>query len=116
MIKKLVIFIMVFVSINSHAETGEVSRTVNKLVNHQYLDDSDWDNQKWFCLNDSKQIGSCSSSSSCGGGTILMISKNADSSIFSTVLAAKMSNSTITVSVDDGHKILNHCVARTVTI
>lgn len=114
--KVIAVFILFLISVNCISETGEVSGNVIKIVNHQYLDGIGWDNQIWFCLDSQSSVGSCPTSSSCNNKAVFVISKDAAPSIFSTVLAAKLSNTQITVGVDDSKRLMGLCVARIISI
>lgn len=100
------------------SETGEVSGKVLKLRQYQYLSNVGWDKESWFCLDSNANIGTCatSSSSPCSGKPLFVISKDASSAIFSTVLAARMSEKPLTVTVDDSFKYGPFCYARIIDI
>ena len=98
------------------AESGSVTGTVEKIVLHQFNDDSAWDETVWFCVDDTEVVGGCGRVSHCSkeGNMALIISKNANPNIYSSVLAAKISKTTITVDVDDDYKFESFCMARSI--
>ncbi|MDC5820044.1 hypothetical protein [Vibrio europaeus] len=97
------------------AATGAITGKVQKLRTHQYLTGSSWDGVTWFCLESNVTVGSCPTSS-CNGATKLVIARNAESDLFSLVLAARVSEKEITVHVDDSYKYLDACLARVIDL
>ena len=115
---KLCRVILVIASIvlmnNAFAAGGFVTGTVKKLRTHQYLTNTGWDKYAWFCLNVTTQIGACKTTPEepCGGAMVVTISKDASKEIYSSVLAAQMSNTQISVYVDDSFAYEGYCYAR----
>lgn len=95
---------------------GEITGKVKKIRTHQYLNNQGWDGHVWFCLDNAKKVGSCSTTSACNNHTALVVSKDAAPSVMSILLAAKMAKSDITVYLDDSNKLLGSCVARLIDI
>lgn len=105
-----------FTSGLAQAESGNLVGKVAKIRLHQYLNNAGWDKQIWFCLDTTATVGTCATTNACGGKTSLVISKDASPEIYSTVLAARLSNTEITVNVNDAHTFSGHCYARLIDL
>ncbi|MFN3014434.1 hypothetical protein ACK1CN_00715 [Vibrio coralliilyticus] len=103
-------------SFNVLAASGSITGKVQKLRTHQYLTGASWDGASWFCLESDVTVGSCPTTANCNNGTALVIARNAESDLFSLVLAARLSGQEITVHVDDSHKYLDACLARIIDL
>lgn len=112
--KTSILFILTlsFFSLNAYAAQGTITGTVKYLRTHQYLDNTPWDKVSWFCLNSSTTVGSCPVLNyECGGSTLIVIAEEAQSEVFSLVLAAQMSGKELSVMVDDNKKVNGNCQA-----
>ena len=118
LITSSLLFLVVFsIPMPSYPAEGIITGKVKYLRTHQYLDNSAWDKNTWFCLSSLEQIGSCRiSADHCGDSTQLFISRDAHPEVFSMIIAAQLSKTPLRVGVNDEFKVNNMCVARWIDI
>ena len=110
--------LLIFISSHALADQYSISGKVKMVRLHQYLTNQGWDENIWFCLDSTEVKGSCGTASHCGGRMGLAIDKEAQPEIYSTILAARISQTPITVWVLDTFKVPNSdmCYARIVDL
>jgi tRNA(Phe) wybutosine-synthesizing methylase Tyw3 len=110
--------ILVLFSSSVFATQYSVSGKVKMIRLHQYLTNQGWDENVWFCLDSTEVKGDCGTASHCGGRMGLAIDKNTHPEMYSTILAARVSQIPIKVWVEDTFKINGSdlCYARIVDI
>jgi len=109
-------FALCLISFQANGAITTISGKVEKLRLHQMLDNSHWDGQVWFCLDTTEVVSGCGVTSECGNKNSIMISKDAPKEVYSSVLAARLSNHPISVQLDDTHKFGDHCYARVIDL
>lgn len=101
----ILVSILLVMSAQSFAALYSVSGKVKMIRLHQYLTDQSWDNHIWFCLDSTEVKGTCGTTSDCGGRMGLAVDKGAQPELYSTILAARISQVPVKVWVEDTFKI-----------
>ncbi|WP_394201677.1 hypothetical protein [Marinagarivorans algicola] len=116
--KIITLTLLVFLSGHVVADQYSISGKVKMVRLHQYLTNKGWDENIWFCLDSTEVKGSCGTTSHCGGRMGLAINKKAQPQMYSTILAARVSQIPINVWVEDTFKVSfgTFCYARIVDI
>jgi|GEM_PF-5671700 len=116
---KMVVFFNLIICANAvFSAQYSIYGKVKMVRLHQYLSGKGWDENIWFCLDSKEVKGSCGTTSACNGGMGLAIDKKAQPELYSTILAARISQTPIKVWVIDDFKMRDSsfCYARIVDL